>query len=56
MLIVLLKEAHANASSVYMDLGGGEDGDLGLVCSPEVYQDLVHNSKVYKNPDNPGRL
>ena len=55
-LIVLLNEVRANASSVHMDLGGGQDGHLGLVCSPEVYQELVPNGEPYIRPNNPGRL
>ena len=48
-LIVILKEIRADASSVQSDLGGGEDGHLGLVCTPEFYQ-------PYVQPENPGRL
>ena len=39
-----------------MCLGGGEDGHLGLVCTPEVYQDLVPTAVPYIRPENPGRL
>ena len=56
MLIVLLKEVGANASSVQTDLGEGEDGHLSLVCSPEVHQDLVPDVIPYNRPANPGRL
>ena len=55
-LIVLLKEVQANASSVHTDLGGGEDGHLGLVCTPQVYQELVPNGYPYYRLDNPERL
>ena len=55
-LIVLLKEVCANASSVHSDLGGGEDGHLGLVCTPVVYRDLVPNAEENIRPENPGRL
>ena len=55
-LIVILKEVRANASSVQSDLGGGEDGHLGLVCSNEVYEDLVPMVIPYIRPDNPGYL
>ena len=55
-LIVLLKEIRANASSVQSDLGGGEDGHLGLVCTDEVYESLVLNAIPYIRPENPGRL
>ena len=55
-LIVLLKEVRSNASSVHTDLGGGEDGHLGLVCTPEVYQELVPTGDPYDRPENPGRL
>ena len=55
-MIVLLKEARSNTSSVQLDLGGGEDGCQCLVCSSEVYQDLVPDGVPYNRPDNPGRL
>ena len=55
-LIVILKEVHANALSVHLDLGGGKDGHLGLVYNPEVYQDLVPTAVPYIRPENPGRL
>ena len=55
-LIVILKEVRANTSSVQSDLGGGEDGHLGLVCSDEVYEDLVPMAIPYIRTDNPGHL
>ena len=55
-LIVLLKEVCANASSVHSNLGGGADGHLGLVCTPEVYRELVPNAEEYIRPKNPRRL
>ena len=55
-LIVLLKEVRANASSVHTDLGGGEDGHLGLVCAPAAYRALVPEGTAYVRPVNPGRL
>ena len=56
MLIVLLKEVIANVSSVHTDLGKEEDSHLGLVCSLEVYSDLVPEVESYYSPDNPNRL
>ena len=41
---------------MHTDLGGGQDGHLGLVCTPQVYQELVPNGDPYYRPDNPGRL
>ena len=38
------------------DLGGGEDGHLGLVCSDKVYEELIPMAIPYIRPDNPGRL
>ena len=55
-LIVLLKEVRANASSVHSNLGGEEDGHLGFVCTPEVYQELVPNTEEFIRPENPGHL
>ena len=55
-LIIILKEVRANASSVQSDLGGSEDGHLGLACSDEVYEDLIPMAIPYIRPDNPGRL
>ena len=55
-LLTLIKEVRANASSVHSDLGGGEDGHLGLVCKPEVYATLAPEAGPYVRPENPGRL
>ena len=45
-----------NASSVQSDLGGREDGHLGLVYFQDVYQTLVPNADPNLQPDNPGCL
>ena len=42
--------------SVHLDLGDDEDGHLGLVCTQEVYQDLVPTADPYIHPGNPGLL
>ena len=55
-LITLHNEIKANAQSVHTTLGGGENGHLGLVCSPESYQTLVPGGTPYEKPANPGRL
>ena len=55
-LITLHNEIKANAQSVHTTLGGGENGHLGLVCSPEAYQTLVPGGTPYEKPANPGRL
>ena len=55
-LLTLIKEVRANASAVHCDLGGGEDGHLGLVCTPEVYATLAPGAEPYVRPENPGRL
>ena len=52
----LSKEVRANASAVHTDLGGGEDGHLGLVCTPEVHATLAPGAEPYVRPENPGRL
>lgn len=56
MLISLQAEIRDNAQSVQTDLGGGEHGHLGLVCTPEAYLSLVPNAAVYTRPTNHGRL
>ena len=55
-LITLQAEICDNAQSVQSDLGGGEHGHLGLVCTPEAYLSLVPNTEAYIRPKNPGRL
>ena len=55
-LITLHQEVKANAQSVSTSLGGGANGHLGLVCSPETYQELVPGDTPYIRPTNPGRL
>ena len=55
-LITLLNEVKSNAMSVHSDLGGGENGHLGLVVSPATYQTLVPNATAYRRPVNPGRF
>ena len=55
-LLTLIKEVQANASPVHSDLGGGEDGHLGLVCKPEVYATLAPEAELYVRLENPGRL
>ena len=42
--------------SVHSDLGGGEDGHLGIVCIPALYLTLVPNDKPYVQPGNPSCL
>ena len=55
-LITLQAEVRDNAQSVQSDLGGGANGHLGLVCTPEAYSSLVPNATPYLRPTNPGRL
>ena len=55
-LITLQAEIRDNAQSVQSDLGGGEHGHLGLVCTPEAYSSLTPNADAYTRPENPGRL
>ena len=55
-LITLQAEIRDNAQSVQSDLGGGEHGHLGLVCTPEAYHSFVPNAPPYVQPSNPGRL
>ena len=55
-LIVILKEIRANTSLIQSDLGGGEDRHFGLVCTNEVYEDLIPNAIPCICPGNPGRL
>ena len=55
-LITLQAGIQDNAQSVQADLGGGEHGHLGLVCTPEAYLSLLPNAIPYKRPVNPGRL
>ena len=40
-------EVSDNAQSVQSDLGGGANGHLGLVTTPEVYLALVPNATLY---------
>ena len=56
MLITLLNEVKSNAMAVHSDLGGGENGHLGLVISPATYQTLVPDGVPYQQPVNPGRF
>ena len=46
-LIVLLEEVRPNTSSVHTDLGGGEDGHPGMVCTREIYQESVPDGESY---------
>ena len=55
-LITLLNQVRSNAQSVNTSLGGGENGHLGLVCSPETYATLVPGDTPYERPVNPGEL
>ena len=55
-LITLQAKIRDNAQSVQSDLGGGEHGHLGQVCTPEAYCSLVPNAAPYERPENPGRL
>ncbi len=55
-LITLLNEVKSNAMSVHSDLGGGENGYLGLVASGTTYQTLVPGARPYHHPVNPGRF
>ena len=55
-LITLQAEVRDNAQSVQSDLGGGANGHLGLVTTPEVYLALVPDATPYIRPANPGRL
>ena len=55
-LITLLNEVKSNAMSVHSDLGGGENGHLGLVVSPATYQTLVPDGVPYRRLVNPGRF
>ena len=55
-LITLQAEVRDNAQSVQSDLGGGENGHLGLVCTPEAYLALISTDTPYIRPQNPGRL
>ena len=55
-LITLLNEIKSNAMSVHSDLGGGENGHLGLVVSANTYQTLVPGATPYRRPRNPGRF
>ena len=55
-LITLRNEVKANAQSVHSTLGGGENGHLGLVCSPEIYNTIVPGETPYVRPNNPGPL
>ena len=55
-LITLLNEVKSNAMSVHSDLGGGENGHLGLVVSPATYQTVVPDGVPYRKPANPGRF
>ena len=55
-LITLHTQVKANAQSINSPLGGGENGHLGLVCSPEAYATLVPGNNPYIRPQNPGRL
>ena len=55
-LITLHNQVRSNAQSVDTALGGGENGHLGLVCTPETYATLVPGNTPYIRPENPGRL
>ena len=55
-LMTLHNEIKSNAQSVPTSLGGGENGHLGLVCSPEAYAALVPGNTPYIRPENPGTL
>ena len=55
-LITLHTQVKSNAQSVPSPLGGGENGHLGLVVTPEVYATLVPGNTPYVRPANPGRL
>ena len=50
-LITLQAEIRDNAQAVQTTLGGGENGHLGLVCSPETYQALIPNVDPYIRPE-----
>ena len=55
-LITLHTEVKSNAQAVNSPLGGGENGHLGLVVTPEVYATLVPGGTPYVRPVNPGNL
>ena len=55
-LITLHREVKSNAQSVPSILGGGENGHLGLVVTPETYATLVPGNTPYIRPQNPGSL
>ena len=55
-LITLHTEVKSNAQAVNSPLGGGENGHLGLVVTPEVYATLVPGDTPYVRPVNPGNL
>ena len=54
--ITLHNKVKANAISFNSLLGGGQNGHLGLVCTPATYATLVPGNTPYKCPPNPGRL
>ena len=55
-LITLQAEVRDNAQAVQSDLGGGQHGHLGLVCTQAAYTALVPQASAYTRPVNPGRL
>ena len=55
-LITLQAEVRDNAQAVQSDLGGGQHGHLGLVCTQAAYAALVPQAPAYTRPVNPGRL
>ena len=42
--------------SVHSDLGGGENGHLGLVVSRATYQPLVTDASPYRRSVSPGQF
>ena len=55
-LITLHTQVKSNAQAVHSPLGGGENGHLGLVVTPQVYATLVPGDTPYVRPVNPGVL
>ena len=53
-LKILEKEVAANAASIQSDLGGGQNGHLGLVKSPAAYTNIC--ATPYVRHINPGHL
>ena len=51
-LITLQCKARANASTVHSTIGGGHNGLLGLVCSPQA-SEKVPNSAPFVWPNAP---